>query len=384
MKEYIKKGSWNKRAFTYINKLIAKHGKDNPSYNPQKKPFVVFDWDNTSIIGDVEEATFYYLVTELHFKIDPYELNEIIRKNVDKSDFRDPYKNLDGNPVNIENLSADIYDVYKRLYGTSDRLGGDVPFEIIRETNAYKEFVTKMIFRYQAADFDKNAEDPYCWMTFLLTNYTKEEIYDLCDHAFTYIKSQKPRRKIFTSPDIKSKAGRVETSYFVGIGDVPEMVNLFKTLEENGIDVYVVSASSHDIVRAFATANSYKFEKEKVLGLRLAKDSDGKILPSLDKSYPLTQKEGKSETIRKLIQNQTNYGPILVGGDSDGDYDMLTVFKESDLGIIIDVDRYGKINELKKAALAGSSRFVLQARDKFAKTFIEEERSKECILKTMK
>ena len=73
-----------------------------------------------------------------------------------------------------------------------------------------------------------------------------------------------------------------------------------------------------------------------------------------------------------------------MGGDSDGDYDMLTVFKESDLGIIIDVERLGKINELKKSALAGSDRFVLQARDKFAKRFIEEERSKECILKTMK
>lgn len=375
MKEYIKKGSWNKRAFTYINKLIAKHGKDNPSYNPHKKSFAVFDWDNTSIIGDVEEATFYYLVTELLFKIDPYELNEIIRKNVDKSDFRDPYKNLDGNPVNIENLSADIYDVYKRLYGTSDRLGGDVPFEIIRETNAYKEFVTKMIFRYQAADFDKNAEDPYCWMTFLLTNYTKEEIYDLCGHAFTYIKSQKPRREIFTSPDIKSKTGRVEISYFVGMGDVPEMVDLYRTLEENGIDVYVVSASSHDIVRAYASKNSYKFNKNKVFGLRLAKDSDGKIIPKLDKSYPLTQKEGKSKAIRKLIQNENNYGPILVGGDSDGDYDMLTVFKESDLGIIIDVDRIGKINKLKKIALSGSDRYVLQARDKFAKTFIEEKRS---------
>ena len=384
MKEYIKKGSWNQRAFTFINKLIAKHGIDSATYNPNIKPFAVFDWDNTSIIGDVEEATFYYLVTELRFRINPDELYEIIIKNVDRNDFSDSYKSLDGKPINIDKISSDIYEAYRRLYGTSDRLGGDVSFEIIKETNAYKEFVAKMFFRYQAASFDKNAEDPYCWMTFLLTNYKKEEIYDLCNEAFSYIKSQKARTEAFTSPDIQSKSGRVATSYFVGMGDVAEMVNLFETLEANEIDVYVVSASSQDIVRAFARANSYNFDKEKVLGLRLAKDSDGKILPCLDKSYPLTQKEGKSETIRKFIQNKNNYGPILVGGDSDGDYDMLTVFKESDLGIIIDVDRYGKINELKKAALAGSYRFVLQARDKFAKCFIEEERSEECILKTMK
>lgn len=384
MKEYIKKGSWNQRAFTFINKLIAKHGIDSPDYDPNMKPFAVFDWDNTSIIGDVEEATLYYLVTELRFKINPDELLEIIRKNVDKGDFSEKYTNLEGERVNIDKISADIYEAYKRLYGSSDRLGGDIPFEIIRETNVYKEFVTKMFFRYQAAEFDKNAEDPYCWMTFLLTNYSEEEIINLCNEAFAFIKEQKPRREIFTSPDIESQTGRIQTSYFVGMGDVPEMVDLFKTLEANGIDVYVVSASSHDIVGAFATANSYQFEEEKVLGLRLRKDFEGKIIPSLDKSYPITQKEGKSETIRTLIKNANNYGPILVGGDSDGDFDMLTVFKESDLGIIIDVDRLGKINELKKAALSGSDRFVIQARDKFAKTFIEEERSKECILKTMK
>lgn len=384
MKEYIKKGSWNQRAFNSINKLIAKHGIDSDAYDPNNKPFAVFDWDNTAIIGDVEEAVLYYLITNLRFKINPDELNDIIRKNVDRNDFSDSYKNLDGNPVNIDKISADIYEVYKRLYGTSDRLGGDVSFEIIKETNAYKEFVAKMFFRYQAANFDKNAEDPYCWMTFLLTNYKKEEIYDLCNQAFSYIKSQKARTEVFSSPDIESHAGRIKTSYFVGMGDLPEMANLFKTLEANGIDVYVVSASAIEIVRAFARANSYNFDKDKVLGLRLKKDEEDRLIPSLDKSYSITQKEGKSETIRKLIQNEYNYGPILVGGDSDGDYDMLTVFKESDLGIIIDVDRHGKINELKKSALAGSDRFVLQARDKFAKRFIEEERSKECILKTMK
>lgn len=375
MKEYIKKGSWNDRAFHFINKLIEDHGRDNPAYNPEKKPFAVFDWDNTSIIGDVEEASFYYLVTQLAFKINPDELYHIIRKNVDKGDFKDPYKNLDGNSVNIDQISADIYDVYKRLYGTSDRLGGDVPFNLIKETNAYKEFVAKMFFRYKAAEYDKDARDPYCWMTFLFTNYDQNEIEEFCDKAFKFVKKEEARREIFTSPEIESQAGRISVSYFVGMGDIPEMADLFHTLEREGIDVYVVSASFIDIVRAFATKNSYKFDGEKVLGLRLAKDDEGKVIPELDHSYPLTQKSGKSETIKKLIQNETNYGPILVGGDSDGDYAMLTDFEETDLGIIIDRQRHGDINKLKDEALAGSSAYILQARDQYGKKFIREERS---------
>ena len=324
----------------------------------------------------MEEAAFYYLVTNLAFKINPDELYQIIRKNVDKSDFKDPYTNLEGKYVNIDQISADIYDVYKRLYGTSDRLGGDVPFEIIKETNAYKEFVAKMIFRYKAAEYDKKARDPYCWMTFLFKNYKQNEIEDFCEEAFAFVKNQEARREIFTSPDIKSEAGRISVSYFVGMGDIPEMADLFHSLEREGIDVYVVSASFIDIVRAFATKNSYKFAEEKVLGLRLAKDEEGKILPELDHSYPLTQKAGKSETIIKLIKNEFNYGPILVGGDSDGDYAMLTDFMETDLGIIIDRPRHGEINKLKEAAIAGSNRYILQARDQYGKRFIREERSK--------
>lgn len=375
MKEYIKKGSWNDRAFQFLNKLIADHGRDNPAYNLQKKPFAVFDWDNTSIIGDVEEAAFFYLVTQLAFKINPDELYHIIRKNVDKSNFADPYKNLEGKPINIDQISADIYDVYKRLYGTSDRLGGDVPFDLIKETNAYKEFVAKMFFRYKAAEYDKDARDPYCWMTFLFTNYKQNEIEEFCDKAFGFVKKAEPRREIFTSPEMESQAGRISVSYFVGMGDIPEMADLFHSLEHEGIDVYVVSASFIDIVRAFATKNSYKFDGEKVLGLRLAKDEEGKVLPELDHSYPLTQKSGKSETIKKLIKNETNYGPILVGGDSDGDYAMLTDFKETDLGIIIDRQRHGEINKLKDEALAGSRTYILQARDQYGKKFIREERS---------
>ena len=376
MKEYIQKGSWNDRAFAFINKLIRDHGRDNPAYNPEKKPFAVFDWDNTSIIGDVEEAAFYYLVTELAFKINPQDLYQIIRKNVDKADFAHPYKNMEGEPVNIDQISADIYDVYQKLYGTSDRLGGDVPFEIIKQTNAYKEFVAKMIFRYKAAVYDKNARDPYCWITFLFTNYNQDQIEDFCQKAFASLKKENPRREIFTSPEIKSQAGQISTSYFVGLGDIGEMADLYHSLEREGIDVYIVSASFIDIVRAFAIRNSYNFDQAKVLGMRLAKDEEGKILPALDHNFPRTQNEGKSETIRKYIQNANNYGPIMVGGDSDGDYSMMTEFEETQLRLIIDRARYGAINRLKAKALGGSETIILQARDQYAKKFIKDERSR--------
>ena len=379
MNKSIKNTNFNDRLQNAIDNLLAKHGVENKAYRPDKKPFAVFDWDNTSIIGDVEESLLYYIITHLAFKMDPEELIEVIKKNVPSDNLEEKFNNLDGNPVNIDLLASDIREAYGKLYGTAKSLGGDIDLEDLVDTNVYKEFTAKMFYRYKAIRARSDAREDYCWMSFLLTNYTTEELYNLCQEAFAYVKKETPRREKFISPDIESSAGRVEISIFVGLGDIDEMAKLYKTLEANGIDVYIVSASFIDIVRAFATsgANAYGFDKDKVLGLRLEKDGGGKIIPNLDPAYPPTLKEGKVQTINDHIKSQNNYGPIMVGGDSDGDYAMLISFDQTDLGLIIDRNIGGKINDLKALALDGDNKYHLQARDVRAKTFIKEKRSKE-------
>lgn len=364
MKTYIKKLAWEDRNFQAINKLIEKHGKNSKIYNKNYKPFAVLDWDNTSIIGDVEEALLYYMVTNVTFKMNPDEFYDLIRKNVDKKDYDIRFNNIFNQRVNIDLISEDIKSSYEKLYQNLGKFEGDMSIDEIKDTDYYNEFVTKMLYRYKASSYDKNAEDPYCWMSFLLKNYKSEEVYDLCKRAFAKMKKEKIRVDEFLSPDIKSKAGRVSIKYFVGIRVLDEMVDLYKSLEENGIDCYIVSASFIDIVRAFATDedNNYGMDKEKVLGLRLMKDYEGRILPKFDRKFPITIREGKVQTINKFIKNDRNYGPIMVGGDSDGDFEMLTNFDETEISLIINRKNSGSIESLRKKALQGSSRFYLQDR----------------------
>ena len=364
MKTYIKKLAWEDKNFQAINKLIERHGKDSKTYNKNHKPFAVFDWDNTSIIGDVEEALLYYMVTNVTFKMNPDEFYDLIRKNVDKKDYDIRFNNIFNQRVNIDLVSEDIKSSYEKLYQNLGKFEGDMSIDEIKDTDYYNEFVTKMLYRYKASSYDKNAEDPYCWMSFLLKNYKSEEVYDLCKRAFAKMKKENIREEEFLSPDIKSKAGRVSIKYFVGIRVLDEMVDLYKSLEENGIDCYIVSASFIDIVRAFATDedNNYGMDKEKVLGLRLMKDYEGRILPKFDRKFPITIREGKVQTINKFIKNDRNYGPIMVGGDSDGDFEMLTNFDETEISLIINRKNSGSIESLRKKALQGSSRFNLQDR----------------------
>lgn len=376
MKTYIKKLAWEDRNFQAINKLIEKHGKASKTYNKNHKPFAVFDWDNTSIIGDVEEAILYYMVRNVTFKMDPDEFYDLISKNVDKKDYDSRFNNIYNQRVNIDLISEDIKIAYEKLYHNLDIFEGEMSLDDVRETDYYKEFVTKMLYRYRASAYDENAEDPYCWMSFLLKNYKSEEVYSLCKRAFAFMKKEKIRVEEFISPEIKSKAGRVSIKYFVGIRVLDEMVDLYTSLEENGIDCYIVSASFIDIVRAFATDkdNNYVMDKRKVLGLRLMKDYDGRVLPKFDRNFPITIRKGKVETINEFIKNDSNYGPIMVGGDSDGDFDMLTGFDETEISLIINRENSGSIESLRKKAIQGSGRFYLQERNVNEGRFVSLEK----------
>ena len=53
-------GNWDPFNKKQIENLINQFGKASKSYNPEKPPYVVFDWDNTSIFLDIEEATLGY------------------------------------------------------------------------------------------------------------------------------------------------------------------------------------------------------------------------------------------------------------------------------------------------------------------------------------
>jgi HAD superfamily phosphoserine phosphatase-like hydrolase len=95
----------------------------------------------------------------------------------------------------------------------------------------------------------------------------------------------------------------------------PEMQDLIGTLHRHGWQVWIVSASSQAMVEVFA--RSYGIAAERVIGVRLQKDSAGRLLPKLD--GPLTFRAGKVQAIEKYI----GLTPSFAAGDTDTDIDML-------------------------------------------------------------
>ena len=55
-------GKWAPVSQQRLQAVIDELGSASRKYNPNKRPYAVFDWDNTSIMNDTEEALFMYQI----------------------------------------------------------------------------------------------------------------------------------------------------------------------------------------------------------------------------------------------------------------------------------------------------------------------------------
>ena len=114
--QILDQGRWSPDTYKAIQNLIDVNGIKSTGYNPNKKPYAVFDWDNTCVFNDTEESLIMYQINHLAYKMTPEEFSAAIRINVPSSDFKEGYENADKEKINIEKIGSDIYSDYKYLY----------------------------------------------------------------------------------------------------------------------------------------------------------------------------------------------------------------------------------------------------------------------------
>ena len=99
----------------------------------------------------------------------------------------------------------------------------------------------------------------------------------------------------------------------------------------------------------------------------------------MKKGWPLTWGPGKTTAIKRELVAAKGYGPVLVAGDSDGDYDMLRDFPDMQLGLIVNRLRKGRIGELSRLAAeqAGDpqARYILQGRQESTGNWLPTEQT---------
>lgn len=376
----LKAENWYATNYQGLVKLIEDYGQKSSAYNEKEKPYAVFDWDKTTIFNDVGETVFLYQIENLLFNMDPAEMDNAIRKDIPKDNFGEDWNNKNGEAVNIDKIASDLLKDYTFIYDNYKGFKGEKSLEEIKETNEYKDFSTKLRYVYSAIGDTFSPDISYPWVTYMFTGMTNEEAQNVSKEGINYGLKQPISEMTWESPsDMQTNAGQVSIDIETGIRTQPEMQNLYQTLQANGIDVYVCSASYIDVIIPFATSEEYGYQipKENVFAMRLEM-KDGKIQTQFNHNYPQTQGKGKSETIVKFIAPQHDGNdPLLVAGDSGGDYAMLSEFSGLKYGLLFNRGKQGDIGELCQIAVDTSNqanqKYYLQGRDENTGKFLQSE-----------
>lgn len=367
----LKEGNWAPETRAAIQAVIDK--------NANQGKYVVFDFDNTSVINDVEEALLVYQIENLAFKIAPDQMYDVLKTQIPDMN-KEVGTNDQKKPVTCHSLATDITKAYKWLYESYEGLGGNQPLDKIHESKQYQDFAAKLRYMYTAVGDTFDASVSYPWVTYLFTGMTSEEVYKLAGESHRYwSKYGKFTEESWVSPaDYPSESGQLTAKYLTGLTFTNELTDLYQTLMANGIDVYVCSASFIDVIKAAACDPEfgYNVPEDQVYAMRLKTDAQGRYLPEYDYDwggkgkYAQTQAVGKSKVITAYIQPKyKGAGPLMVFGDSAGDYNMMTDYPDTQLGVIF--NRYRKPSDpIHKLCVIASKnigkddpKYVLQGRD---------------------
>ena len=209
-----------------------------------------------------------------------------------------------------------------------------------------EEFAAKLRFMYgNLGDYFDHAVS-YPWVGYLFTGMTPDEVQKLAAASHQYWADYgRYAEETWTSPvELPGKTGIVSIDFITGLTFTDELKDLYATLQTNGIDVYIVSASPIDTVLAANETMGYNLPEDHVYAMRNKLGEDGRYINEYnydwggEGKYAQTQGEGKSTIITNFIAPQyDNAGPLMVFGDSAGDWNMMTDWMESGdtvLGVI--------------------------------------------------
>jgi phosphoserine phosphatase len=361
--------NWSERNHALLNRMIADYGSGGKFYDGKSLPYIVLDWDNTCAFQDVEEALIRYQLFRLKFKMNEEQFRLILQDRINGV----TELTYEGMTFRLSDIHEDLMNDYRFLLSNYSGFGGKLSLDQIRETAQHKDFVARLLFLSDAyySSAGIGMEYALAWEIHLLSGFTADEVRKMAKEAIEFELGNRISREVLTSPDLPGlRSGKVSCSYVSGLRIIPEMQDLISSCMSRGIEVYIVSASYKPVVEVFSGEGNfgYNLPASNVIAMDMNL-RDGRIIPEYRTEWVKTVQQGKVEAIGRVIRSKTgkDHGPLLVGGDSNGDYDMFTAFPDMKLGLIWNTVKGGNISKLCRIAAdeSGSEnpKFILQGRN---------------------
>lgn len=402
MTGYLFRDDWSEEVKKALNDLIALYGKNAPQY--RERPYVVFDFDDTCAVFDVEVMGRYHRLQTMQFAFTPKQAPDVLAAGFGDLDaMRTGKYSMDGKEHSYREWIEDIVTAYTYLwntYGPFDYKGlAEEKQAELKKDPMWLEFAVKMQVLFKVANDSEGDFATYPWCKYWSTGMTEQEVYEVSESVYRKYKDVETQKVTWTtSAEVPSNVGQVTVCWTIGISVTPNIQELMQALQENGIDIWICSASGAEQIRAavdvwelhpFVTGilaytikadeagifqNQYDYET----GFAWYTEKDGWRKGNVP-TCAQTQGAGKAAAIINVLVAQYGYGPLAGFMDSAGDYEFCTVFDSLKLVVIFNlnqkIDSAGILNcialyqreglqyDLAAANLAGDTYYVLQGRD---------------------
>lgn len=322
----LEKDGWAPEVKKALNEFLKYNsGRENA--------YVVTDFDNTSCIFDIEEQAFAWQVRTMCFPLDPEEFRELA--------IFDP-GDSESNRIKLESagkLSEDFARLYVK-YGPFGVRPDSLCFERIHDDEDYIDFSTRMMSLM--IDYPDIEDD---WSMRFLSGFKKDELYDFCYSCYVKFSRMESTASTFSNG--------IETVDFInGITVSENVIELWKALKANNIDVWICSASELTQVCAAVDAFGLHDLCTGVVAKTFKTDEEGRMTAEYDykTGYPCRPVEGgwqadSSAAVRavpKALGKVTAIGnaispkydgkaPLAGFMDSTGDFNFCTEFADMQL-----------------------------------------------------
>ncbi len=377
------------------------------TYGGTKNAYVVFDFDNTTSIFDVEEQLAVYQLQVMAFEFTPEEISDILATDIGlklENGLDTDLTSYGYGNGSYNDWIADIKAAYTYLYeeyGPFSAAGlSEAEQAEIQDDPMWLEFATKMRAMY---DLVYDAESPavaYPWVLYWFTGMTEQEVYDLAYASHTHYGAVETSLETWSTPGEGTKVGPVSYTWTSGTGVSKEVQWLYKALDEAGIDVWVCSASAIDPIRAAVDAFGLHDYVTGVIAMTRTQNNgvydnsydyktgcgwmviDGEWVEDTLPLGAQTQGKGKVTAINNAILPKYGVGPLAGFMDSTGDFNFCTEYDNLKLvinfnrasrkvtdggGLIAELAIYQRdflgYDSLAEANEAGDTYYVLQGRD---------------------
>ncbi|MBM9613320.1 hypothetical protein JWJ90_03360 [Desulfobulbus rhabdoformis] len=317
------KSNWLPENLATITQTLRQLSEDSSL----ARPVAIFDFDNTCIFRDIGQALFRYQIEHLRYRITPDELAAILPPEEGT---------LAGRPMAA--VRATLLAAYARLYPLIQ--AGEI--ERALQGSDYPLFSTLLLWSTAQARKAEHLGPRFVlpFMAKMLAGFTSQEVRQLAVDVVDQAELE-PLSQVTLEVKAPDPIGTISASYPLGLHAYPEIQTLMAQLKALNIERYVISASTEWLVEGAAPRLGFPVDRDHIYGIRVLRDSQDRLSIDSYPDYPVTFREGKAEIIRTRIDGT----PVLVAGDADTDYEMLTL-PQVPLRILINRCQSGLIGSL--------------------------------------